>query len=107
MEAPLLVTDFMRRAATLYPDKIGVIDGPRRFTYRQMQERVRRLANMLRALGVKKGDRVCILSPNSHYFLESFYGTSLIGAVLVPLNYRLVAADRQDLLNHPRLPAAA
>jgi len=105
MEVPLLVTDFMRRAATLYPDKIGVIDGARRFTYRQMQERVWRLANMLRALGVKKGDRVCILSPNSHYFLESFYGTSLIGAVLVPLNYRLVAADHEYILNHAGVTA--
>src|SRR5689334_8944185 len=41
-----------------------------------------------------------MLSPNSHYFLESFYGTSLIGAILVPLNYRLVAADHEYILNH-------
>jgi len=100
MEVPLLVTDFLRRAATLYPDKIGVVDGPRRFTYRELQERARRLGNALRDLGVGKGDRVCMLSPNSHFFLESFYGTSLIGAMLVPLNYRLVAADHEYILNH-------
>ena len=100
MEVPLLINDFLRRATTLYPDKTGVVDGERRFTYREFLERVHRLANALRGIGVQKGDRVCILSPNSHFFLESFYGTSLIGAVLVPLNYRLVAADHEYILNH-------
>src|SRR5262249_54360386 len=100
MEVPLLINDFLRRATTLYPDKVGVVDGDRRFTYRDFLQRVHRLANALRGLGVKKGDRVCILSPNSHFFLESFYGTSLIGAVLVPLNYRLLAADHEYILNH-------
>ena len=100
MEVPLLVNDFLRRAAKLYPDKTGVIDGDHRFTYREFCARVHRLANALRALGVAKGDRVCILSPNSHFFLESFYGTSLIGAILVPLNYRLVAADHEYIINH-------
>ncbi len=100
MQVPLLVNDFLRRAALLYPDKLAVVDGERRFTYRQLRERVHRLSNALRSLGIGKGDRVCVLSPNSHFFLESFYGTSLIGAVLVPLNYRLVAADHEYILNH-------
>ena len=100
MRVPLLVNDFLRRAAKLYPDKTAVVDGDRRFTYRELQARVQRLANALRSLGVGKGDRVCILSPNSHFFLESFYGTSLIGAILVPLNYRLTAADHEYILNH-------
>jgi acyl-CoA synthetase (AMP-forming)/AMP-acid ligase II len=100
MDVPLLVTDFLRRAATLYPDKTGVVDGARRFTYADFAARASRLANALRGLGVGKGDRVCVLSPNSHFFLESFYGTSLIGAILVPLNYRLVAADHEYILNH-------
>ncbi len=100
MIVQLLVDDFLRRAAELYPEKIAVVDGDRRYTYRQLQERVNQLAHSLLKLGVKKGDRVCILSPNSHFFLESFYGTSQIGAILVPLNYRLVAADHQYIINH-------
>jgi fatty-acyl-CoA synthase len=96
----LLVNDFLHRAAQLYPDKIAVVDNDRRFDYREFQLRANRLANALIGLGIRKGDRVCILSPNSHFFLESFYGTSLIGAILVPLNYRLVAADHQYILNH-------
>ena len=100
MDVPLLVNDFFHRAVRLYADKTAVIDGQNRYSYRQFEERVHQLAHTLLALGVKKGDRVCILSPNSHFFLEVFYGTSLIGAVLVPLNYRLVAADHEYILNH-------
>jgi fatty-acyl-CoA synthase len=100
MEVPLLVDDFLRRSALLYADKLAIVDGARRFTYREFQARVNQLSHALLRLGVRQGDRVCILSPNSHFFLESFYGTSQIGAILVPLNYRLVAADHEYILNH-------
>lgn len=100
MEVPLLVNDFLRRAAKLYGDKTAIIDGERRFTYRQFQERANQLAHALLALGVGKEDRVCILSPNSHFFLESYYGVTQIGAIIVPLNYRLAAADHEYIINH-------
>ncbi len=100
MHVPLLINEFLHRAARLYSDKIAIVDGDARFTYAQYQERANRLSNALLALGVKKGDRVCILSPNSHFFLESIYGTSQIGAILVPLNYRLVPEDHEYILNH-------
>jgi fatty-acyl-CoA synthase len=100
MRTPLLVTDFLERAARVYATKTAVVDGSLRFTYAMLQERVHRLANALRDNGTERGDRVCILSPNSHFFLESFYATAEIGAILVPLNYRLVAADHEYILNH-------
>jgi fatty-acyl-CoA synthase len=100
MNVPMLVDDFLRRAVEIYPDKLAVVDGSIRLTYAELGERVHRLANALSAIGNKPGDRICILSPNSHFFLESFYATSAIGAVLVPLNYRLVAADHEYILNH-------
>ena len=100
MEVPLLTDDFLRRPVHLYPNKTAVVDGERRYTYADLQARVNRLSHALLSLGVEADDRVCILSPNSHFFLESFYATSQIGAVLVPLNYRLVAADHQYILNH-------
>src|SRR5262245_34324375 len=100
MYVPLLVHDFLHRSARLYADKTAVIDGDKRFTYAELQARVNRMSNALLALGVKKGDRVCVLSPNSHFFLESFFGTSQIGAAIVPLNYRLVAEDHEYILNH-------
>ncbi|MYB37497.1 MAG: AMP-binding protein, partial [Gammaproteobacteria bacterium] len=100
MQVPLLVDDFLQRSVRLYPTKTAVVDGELRFTYAELQARVNRLSHALLSLGVAQGDRVCILSPNSHFFLESFYATSQIGAVLVPLNYRLVAADHEYILNH-------
>jgi fatty-acyl-CoA synthase len=106
MDVPLLVDDFLRRAADLYPDKTAIVDGAERFSYGAWRERANRLSRALLALGVEKGDRVCILSPNSHYFLESFYATSQIGAILVPLNYRLTAADHEYILGHAGVSVA-
>ncbi len=103
MEVPLLINDFLRRAAKLYPDKTAIVDGDLRITYRQFQARANQLAHALLRLGIKKGDRVCILSPNSHFFLESYYGVTQIGAVIVPLNYRLAAADHEYIINHARV----
>jgi fatty-acyl-CoA synthase len=100
MQVPLLVNDFLRRAAGLYPDKLAIVDGERRYSYAEFQRRVNQLSHALQALGIEQGDRVCILSPNSHFFLESFYATSQLGVILVPLNYRLVAADHEYILNH-------
>jgi len=105
MQVPLLVTDFLHRAAKLYPSKLAIVDADHRYTYREFQERVNQLSHALLALGIGKGDRVCILSPNSHFFLESFYGTAQIGAILVPLNYRLVAADHSYILQHAGVKA--
>ena len=105
MEVPLLVNDFLRRAAKLYPNKEAIVDGTKRFTYRQYQERCNQLGHALLELGIQKGDRVCILSPNSHYFLESYFGVTQIGAILVPLNYRLVASDHEYIINHAGVKA--
>jgi fatty-acyl-CoA synthase len=100
MKVPLLVDDFLRRAARVYPDKTAIVDGELRLSYRQFAERADRLSNALLALGIAKGDRVCMLSPNSHFFLESFFGVSRIGALLVPLNFRLSAEEHRYILNH-------
>jgi fatty-acyl-CoA synthase len=105
VEVPLLVNDFLRRAAKLYPNKTAIVDGDRTFTYREYQERSNQLGHALMSLGIKKGDRVCILSPNSHYFLESYYGVTQVGAILVPLNYRLVASDHEYIINHAGVKA--
>ena len=100
MEVPLLVNDFLRRAVKLYADGEAVVDGAQRFTYAEYGARCYQLGHALLSLGVKRGDRVGILSPNSHHFLEAFYGTASIGAVLVPLNYRLIADDFEYCLKH-------
>jgi fatty-acyl-CoA synthase len=100
MFEPLLPLNFLCRAARLFPDKTAVIDGERRYTYRTLQERVHRLSNALRQRGVGQGDKVAVLSPNSHRMLEAFFAVPQLGAVLVPLNYRLTAPEFAYILEH-------
>ncbi len=100
MEVPLLVNDFLRRSTKLYADAEAVVDGSHRFSWREFGERVNRQANALRGLGLGKGDRAAIIAPNSHQFLETFYATAAIGAVIVPINYRLIPSDFEYILRH-------
>ena len=89
METPLTPLEFQRRARALYPDREGVVDGSTRCTYAELFGRCDRWAAALQALGVRKGDRVAYISPNTHSQLESFFAVPQIGAVLVPINFRL------------------
>ena len=100
METPLTPLEFARRARKLYPERVAVIDGDSRWTYAQFLDRCDRWSAALQKLGIKQGDRVAYLSPNTHAQLESFYAVPQIGAVLVPLNYRLTADDFVYLINH-------
>jgi len=100
METPLTPLEFARRAGKLYPDRIAVIDGDSRWTYAQFLDRCDRWSAVLQKLGIGRDDRVAYLSPNTHAQLESFYAVPQIGAVLVPLNYRLTADDFVYLINH-------
>src|SRR5262245_46915690 len=97
---PLNEYDFLKRALVVHADKEAVVSGDLRLTYRQFGERVFAWANLMRSLGVEKGDRVAILMPNSHRILEAFYGTPLLGAILMPLNFRLIPDDFEYILNH-------
>ena len=100
METPLTPLEFARRARKLYPERVAVIDGDSRWTYAQFLDRCDRWSAVLQRLGIGPGDRVAYLSPNTHAQLESFYAVPQIGAVLVPLNYRLTADDFVYLINH-------
>src|SRR6184192_1822863 len=100
METPLTPLEFARRARKLYPEQIAVIDGDSRWTYAQFLDRCDRWSAVLQRLGVGAGDRVAYLAPNTHAQLESFYSVPQLGAVLVPLNFRLTADDFLYLINH-------
>ncbi|MEN3331596.1 MAG: hypothetical protein V7641_961 [Blastocatellia bacterium] len=97
---PLNEYDFLKRALVAHGAKAAVVCGDVRLTYAELGERVRRWANAMRALGIEKGDRVAMLSQNCHRVLEAFFGTPLLGAILMPLNFRLVADDFEYILNH-------
>jgi fatty-acyl-CoA synthase len=100
MELPLTPLEFARRTRKLYPEREAVVDGELRLTYEQFFDRCDRWSASLQALGVKQGDRVAYIAPNTHAQLESFYAVPQIGAVLVPINYRLTADDFVYLINH-------
>jgi len=100
MEIPLTPMEFARRARRLYGDREAVVDGDRRFTYAEFLARCDRWSSALQALGVAKGDRVAYIAPNTHAHLESFYAVPQIGAVLVPINYRLLPEDFDYIINH-------
>ena len=100
MELPLTPLEFARRTRKLYPEREALVDGHLRLTYAQFFERCDRWSFALRSLGVKQGDRVAYIAPNTHAMLESFYAVPQIGAVLVPINYRLIADDFVYLINH-------
>src|SRR5579885_1033460 len=100
MLVPLTPLEFARRTRTLYPDRQAVVDGDLRLTYAQFFDRCDRWSSALQALGVEPGDRVAYIAPNVHAQLESFYAVPQIGATLVPINYRLTAADFEYIINH-------
>jgi fatty-acyl-CoA synthase len=100
METPLTPLDFARRARKLYSDREAVVDGDLRLTYAQFFDRCDRWSAILLQLGVTQGDRVAYIAPNTHAQLESFYAVPQIGAVLVPVNYRLTPDDFAYLINH-------
>ena len=100
METPLSPLDFARRARRLYADREAVVDGRVRLTYREFFERCDRWSSALQKLGVKAGERVATIAPNTHAHLEAFYAVPQIGAVIVPINYRLTAADFAYILKH-------
>ena len=92
--------DFLSRAAYMYPDKTAVVDGDRRYSYRQFADRSWRLANALRSAGLGKGDRVATLLFNSAPMLEAHFGVPAADGVLVPVNFRLSSAEVGYILAH-------
>ena len=100
MQTPLTPIDFARRTRRLHGWREAVVDGELRLTYEQFFDRCDRWSAALAGLGVRPGDRVATIAPNTHSQLESFYSVPQLGAVLVPINYRLNADDFVYIVNH-------
>jgi fatty-acyl-CoA synthase len=91
---------FLKRSATLHPDRTAVVHGALRRTYEELDARVNRLASALRARGVARRDRVAILAPNTPALLEAHFGVPAAGGVLVAINARLSAPEVRAILEH-------
>jgi fatty-acyl-CoA synthase len=79
--------------AAVHPDRYAVIDGTRRWTYAELDERSRRLANVLASAGVGRGDRVALLSENRAEILEVFLAVARLGAIVACQSWRLAAPE--------------
>src|SRR3977135_3230966 len=100
MEVALSPLEFARRTRALYPDREALVAGTLRLTYAPFFERCDKWSAALQRLGGQAGDRVAYIAPNTHAQLESFYAVPQIGAVLVPINYRLSADEFAYILDH-------
>src|SRR5215471_5702248 len=86
---PLLIKQLWHAPLLQAPDQEIIYRDLRRFTYRDLRERIGRLASALHKLGVRPGDTVGVLDWDSHKFLEAFFAIPMMGAVLQTVNVRL------------------
>ena len=100
MELALTPLEFARRTRRLHPGRTAVVDRGLRLTYEEFFDRCDRWSSVLQGMGVASGDRVAYIAPNTHAQLESFYAVPQLGAVLVPVNFRLTAEDFVYIVNH-------
>lgn len=100
LDTALTPLSFLEKAVRVYPSAIAVVDGPRRQTYAEFADRATRMAALLRARGVSRGDRVGVLAPNSAEALLAQFAVPLAGAAVVALNTRLAPPEIAYIVDH-------
>jgi fatty-acyl-CoA synthase len=98
--APLTPLSFLERAASVYPQRLAVVHGRQRYSWKQTYERARRLASALAARGIGPGDTVAVMLPNIPAMYEAHFGVPMCGAILNSLNTRLDAEALAFMLKH-------
>jgi fatty-acyl-CoA synthase len=100
MTPQLTPLSMLRRSEVVFADRTAVVDRGDRFTYRELGERCRRQAGLLASRGVRSGDRVAVLAPNTRMLLEAHYGVAMADGVLVALNIRLAVDELARIIAH-------
>lgn len=85
--------------ARRHPDKLALTYNDRTYTYDAFNRKVNRMANGLRQLGIKKGEKVALMMTNTDDFPVSYFALAKMGAVIVPINFRLVSGEVSYILN--------
>jgi carnitine-CoA ligase len=98
--SPTTLTELLGTRVKQHPDKLALIFKDRRWTYAEFQREVERVANGFVRLGVKKGERIAFLLPNSAEFLFATFAVTRIGAIFVPLNPQYTAEEAEYVLQH-------
>jgi long-chain acyl-CoA synthetase len=94
------IVEGLKKSARESPRKLASICGSTRLAFQEMDERVNRLSSALSGLGITRGDRVAILSLNCHRFFELYYGVPQLGAIVVPINFRLQPPEIKYIVDH-------
>src|SRR4030042_5352226 len=97
----MILTESLQKAVKFFPAKSAIVCGNQRWSYGEFYGRINRVAHALRRWGVEKTDKVAIRHPNCHHFLEAYYAIAQIGAVSVPINYRLSPREIAFILQEP------
>ena len=97
---PLTPLSFLKRSELVFPDKIAVVDKDTTLTWKEFAKQVYRFASALKAQGIKKNDRVAIMSRNNKEFMVALYGVGYAGGVSVLVNYRVDSRELAYILNH-------
>jgi len=92
-------TEFLTIAAAICPDREAIIFEGKRFTFQQLNERVNRLANALKKMGVKKGDKVSLIQVNCNQCVETYFAVAKAGGMYVPLNFRAKGDELEYMIN--------
>lgn len=100
LDTALTPLSFLERAARVFPEKIAVVDEPRRQSYAELADRASRLSSLLRMRGVARGERVGVLAPNSAEALLAQFAVPLAGGAVVALNTRLAPAEIAYIVEH-------
>jgi long-chain acyl-CoA synthetase len=95
----MFLHEMLERAVRLWGDAPAVVDGELRLTYRELDERVRRLAAALQGLGLQHGEHIAVLSLNGHRYMETYLASALAGLVVAPINTRLSPRETAFILN--------
>jgi fatty-acyl-CoA synthase len=97
---PLTPLSFIARSAAVFPDRLAVVHGERRYGWAESYARCRRLASALARRGIRKNDTVALMAANTPEAFEAHFGVAMTGAVLNALNIRLDAAMIGFILEH-------
>ncbi|ALS77614.1 class I adenylate-forming enzyme family protein [Planococcus kocurii] len=93
------IVSILAQNALRHPDKPALVFEDRSYTYHEFNRMVNQLANGLISLGIKKGEKIALMMKNSDYFAISYYAVAKTGAVIVPMNFRLVAREANYILD--------
>ena len=98
----MVIGDILVRAARKFPDNEALVCGDKVFSYRQFNQRVNRLARAILSAGLKKGDRIGVVSANSREFLELYFAAAKSGTIICPYNTMLTPEGIAGLINYSK-----